>query len=86
VEGEVLTEFPADLGLLEASEPVYETLPGWGKSTVGARDFKDLPKEAQAYVDRLSELCLTDIGIISTGPDRLDTLIRSRSPVASWFA
>ena len=53
---------------------------------MGRRDFKDLPKEAQAYVDRLAALCNADVGIISTGPDREDTLIRSRSPVAAWFA
>jgi adenylosuccinate synthase len=83
---EVLNDFPADITVLESCEPVYETLPGWGVSTVGARDFKDLPKEAQAYVDRLSDLCGADIGIVSTGPDRDDTLIRSRSSVASWFS
>jgi adenylosuccinate synthase len=85
-DGDVLTEFPADLSILEACEPVYETLPGWATSTVGMRDFKDLPKEAQAYVERLSELCGADIGIVSTSPDREDTVIRSRSPVAAWFA
>jgi len=84
--GEVMTEFPADLTILEACEPVYETLPGWGTSTVGVRDFAGLPKEARAYVERLSELVGADIGIVSTGPDRDDTLIRSRSAVAAWFA
>ena len=71
--------------MLEACEPVYETLPGWKASTVGVRTFADLPKDARGYVERVSEVCGCDIGIISTGPDRDDTIIRSHSAVATWF-
>src|SRR5712691_1514967 len=53
--GETLTEFPADLSLLEGSEAVYETVPGWQTSTAGVRDFSMLPAAAQRYVARLSE-------------------------------
>jgi adenylosuccinate synthase len=85
-EGRTLEDFPADLSVLEACEPVYETLPGWRAPTGAARDFADLPRAAQAYVDRLSELARCEIGIVSTGPDRADTLVRARSAVSSWFA
>ncbi|HUG53256.1 MAG TPA: adenylosuccinate synthase, partial [Vicinamibacteria bacterium] len=81
-----LTDFPADLGLLEGAEPVYETLPGWLTSTVGVRDFAMLPAQAQRYVERFAELCGCEIGIVSTGPDRADTILRPQSAVASWFA
>jgi adenylosuccinate synthase len=84
-EGEALTELPSDIGVLEGCEPVYETMPGWRTSTVGVRDFNVLPPEAQAYVARLAELVGGDIGIVSTGQDRDDTIIRSTSPVAAWF-
>jgi len=84
-EGKVIEDFPADLSVLEACEPVYETLPGWGEATGGARDFADLPRAAQGYVGRLSELAGCEIGIVSTGPDREDTLVRARSAVSSWF-
>jgi adenylosuccinate synthase len=84
-EGRVIEDFPADLSVLEACEPVYETLPGWREPTGGARDFADLPKAAQAYVERLSELAGCEIGIVSTGPDRADTMVRAKSAVSSWF-
>jgi adenylosuccinate synthase len=85
VGGDVLREFPADISQLDGCQPVYETLPGWSASTVGARDVAALPKEAQRYVDRLAELVEAEIGIISTGPEREQTVIRSRSALASWF-
>jgi adenylosuccinate synthase len=85
-DGKTIEEFPADLSVLEACEPVYETLPGWSAPTGGARDFGDLPQAAQRYVERLSELARCEIGIVSTGPDRADTIVRSRSAVSSWFA
>ncbi len=83
--GETLTEFPADLSLLEGSEAVYETVPGWQTSTEGVRDFSMLPAAAQRYVARLSELCGCEIGIVSTGPERTATILRPQSAVASWF-
>jgi adenylosuccinate synthase len=84
-QGKTIEDFPADLSVLEACEPVYETLPGWSEATVAARDFTDLPQAARAYVDRLSELARCEIGIVSTGPDRADTIVRARSAVSSWF-
>ena len=83
--GETLHEFPADGSVLEACEPVYETLPGWSAPTAGMREFKQLPEAARRYVDRLAELSGCPIGIISTGPDRDHTIRRSQSPIASWF-
>ncbi len=56
-------------------EPVYEELPGWHDSTVGAKSFDDLPANAQAYVRRLESLVETSIDIISTGPDREETIV-----------
>ena len=85
-EGESITEFPADLSALEASEPVYETLPGWRTSTAGVRDFALLPAAARRYVERVSELVGCEVGIVSTGSDRAHTILRDKSAVASWFA
>jgi adenylosuccinate synthase len=84
-KGERIDEFPADMTVLEACEPIYETMPGWSTSTAGVRDFAMLPPEARRYVDRLSELVRAEIGLVSTGADRLDTLTRARSAIASWF-
>ena len=55
--------------------PSYEDLPGWQESTAGARVFKDLPKNAQAYVRRIEEAVEAHIAMISTGPDRHDTIV-----------
>ena len=55
--------------------PVYEELPGWGKSTAGARSYDDLPANARSYLDRMSTLCELPVDIVSTGAERDDTII-----------
>ena len=62
-------------GYYSEVSPVYEDLPGWQESTAGAREFKDLPKNAQSYIRRIEELVGAPIAMISTGPDRLDTIV-----------
>ncbi len=62
--------------------PVYETLPGWKESTVGKRAMEDLPANARAYLDRLGEACDVAIDIVSTGPDREETILL-RDPFAA---
>jgi adenylosuccinate synthase len=84
-EGRSLQEFPADVAVLEACEPVYETLPGWQSSTKGLRDWNALPATARRYVERLGELAGAPVGLVSTGPDRGDSIIRGQSAIASWF-
>jgi adenylosuccinate synthase len=84
-EGETLEEMPADTGVLEGCEPVYETLPGWKTSTVGVRDWAMLPENARRYVERLADLVGTEVGLVSTGPDREQTVLRGQSALASWF-
>jgi len=84
-EGERLQEMPADLEVLAACRPVYETLPGWQAATAGLRDIELLPGNARAYVERLAELSGCEIGIVSTGPERHDTIVRGSSAIASWF-
>jgi adenylosuccinate synthase len=56
-------------------EPVYEELPGWQQSTLGARRMADLPDAARAYLARIEEVVGASIGIISTGPDRDETIV-----------
>ena len=60
-------------------EPIYEEMPGWTKSTQGLREFKQLPKAAQNYLKRVEEICEVPIDMISTGPDRDETIV-SRHP------
>jgi adenylosuccinate synthase len=56
--------------------PVYETLPGWRESTVGAREFGALPDAARAYLDRIEALAGVPIAMVSTGADRDETILR----------
>jgi adenylosuccinate synthase len=84
-EGQRLDTMPADITVLEACEPIYETLPGWQAASAGARSFAALPENARRYVERLSELVECEIGIISTGADREDTILRDKSAIAAWF-
>ncbi len=67
---------PAGAEGLAGCEPVYEDLPGWEESTVGLRSEADLPRNARAYLDRLEALLETPIDLISTGPDRDETIVR----------
>ena len=55
--------------------PVYEVMPGWSESTFAAKRFDDLPQAAKNYIRRLEELVETRIDIISTGPDRVETIV-----------
>lgn len=56
-------------------EPIYEEVPGWKESTVGVREYDQLPANAKAYLKRIEEVVGCPIDIISTGPDRVDTII-----------
>lgn len=60
---------------LEGAKPIYQEFKGWQKSE-GAREFDALPQEAQEYIAKLEELCGAKVGIISTSPDRDDTIVR----------
>lgn len=61
----------------ETAEPVYETMPGWSEITFGVTQMGDMPEAARNYVDRLSALVEAPIDIISTGPDREQTIVLS---------
>ncbi len=65
------------LGAAEVSrcEPVYETMSGWPGSTVGIKEYDQLPKAAREYLARIEELCGVPIDMISTGPDREETIV-----------
>jgi adenylosuccinate synthase len=66
---------PSDVESWERIVPVYEELPGWRESTVGARRLEDIPENARAYIRRIEALTGVPIDIISTGPDRVETIV-----------
>jgi adenylosuccinate synthase len=75
VRGERRDLLPVGADALAICAPIYEELPGWKESTEGVKSFEDLPKNAQSYLRRLEVLVGAPIAIISTGPDRLETII-----------
>jgi len=70
----ILEVLPVDAALLAQCEPIYEVLPGWQQSTKGLTSWEALPKAAQRYLQRISELVDVPITMVSTGPDRIDTI------------
>ncbi len=66
---------PVGAESLTDCEPVYEDWAGWSDSTVGKTRFEDLPANAQKYLNRMQELCGVPVDIISTGPDRAETIV-----------
>jgi adenylosuccinate synthase len=78
VDGEVYTDFPADMQLLERAAPVYEWFEGWQAPTHTARQLGDLPAAARRYLDRLEALCEAPIAFVSVGTRR-DQIIDART-------
>ena len=74
-KGETLELNPLGADAFEQCEPVYEEMPGWSESTVGVKHIDDLPANARAYLDRMQEIVGVPVDIISTGPDRSETIV-----------
>ncbi len=79
LDGREVDAPPVGADQFEKCQPVYIDMPGWKESTVGARSLEDLPQAARDYLGRIETLSGTPIDIISTGPDRAETII-SRHP------
>jgi len=75
VNGRHLDYFPAGMADQAAARPVYETMEGWQESTMGARSWVDLPATAVKYVRRVEELIGAPVALLSTSPEREDTIL-----------
>ncbi len=75
IEGQVSEILPVGAEELERCEPVYEELPGWKESTVGINSHAALPKAARDYLKRIEDLAGVPIDLISTGPERDETIV-----------
>jgi len=74
--GEAFSDIlPVGADELARCEPVYEEMPGWTDSTVGIKNFEQLPKAAQNYLKRMEQICEVPVDMISTGPDREETIV-----------
>jgi adenylosuccinate synthase len=85
LDGRVCESLPAVSQDLRRVEPVYATLPGWRTSTLGTTEMSELPANARRYVDFLSEQIGVEIGLVSTGPERMQTIIVQSSALGGWL-
>ncbi len=75
LNGEIITEYPANLHIIEQCKPVYEELPGWSEDITGVRSLDELPENARKYVERIVELTGIQLMTFSVGPAREQTNI-----------
>ncbi|WP_193171702.1 adenylosuccinate synthase [Nisaea nitritireducens] len=75
LDGETLDYFPAGAGKQARVKPIYTTMEGWSESTFGARSWADLPANAVKYIRYLEELIETPVALLSTSPEREDTIL-----------
>jgi adenylosuccinate synthase len=85
LDGQAIDSFPAVSQDLRRVEPIYETLPGWKTSTEGITEIDALPAEARNYVEFLSTSIGVEIGLISTGPERGQTIVCQDSTLSNWL-
>src|SRR5699024_487472 len=74
-KGKFLDVLPYGAQAVAEAEPVLEELPGWSESTVGVTEYDKLPVNARRYLERIAELCDVPIDMVSTGPDRNETIV-----------
>ncbi len=75
IDGETFDYLPAGMKKQAAAQPIYEVVEGWSDSTQGARSWKDLPAAAIKYVRRIEELIAAPVALLSTSPERDDTIL-----------
>ena len=75
VDGQAVANPPIGADAYEQCKPVYIEVPGWSESTVGVRKYDDLPANARAYISKIEEVVGVPVDVISTGPDRVDTIL-----------
>jgi adenylosuccinate synthase len=73
--GKTRSTLPSGADDLAGCKPVYEEIPGWGKSTVGIKNYDALPENARRYLKRIEEITGVPVDMVSTGPDRAETII-----------
>jgi adenylosuccinate synthase len=86
LDGKELESLPSVSQELRRVEPIYARLPGWKTSTVGTTELDALPAEARRYVEFLSAQIGVEIGLVSTGPERSQTIIVQDSAMGQWIA
>jgi adenylosuccinate synthase len=76
-KGSLLQSFPPEIEVLNQCRPEYLTLKGWNRKTAGIQQIGQLPGLARDYLKRLGDLVEAEVSVVSTGPDRSETIIVS---------
>ena len=76
LDGKRIDDFPLDISLLDKCIPIYQDFSGWQDSTIGITEYSDLPDNARYYLEWIEDKLNTPIDIVSTGPDREQTIIK----------
>ena len=76
LDGEVIDDFPLDVSRLDDCKPIYKTFDGWASSSVGVISYDQLPSNARYYLEWIEDELNVPIDIVSTGPDREQTIIK----------
>jgi adenylosuccinate synthase len=84
VNGRRTTQFPSHVDDLRVAKPLYETMPGWQTEISDLRSIDDLPANARAYLDRLSELVGPPVEVVSVGADREQTMFVGETRAVGW--
>lgn len=79
-----LEEFPNETDFLRECHPLYEEIDGWQESTLGRTSIAELPKKCRAFLDRLETILGVDISILSTGPERDQTILLPTPTLKQW--
>ncbi len=86
-QGELLKFFPPEIRVLEECQPDYVSIRGWKQKTAGIQEFDQLPQLARDYIQRLSDIVHAEISVVSTGPDRRETIVTSpTAKLNSWLS
>jgi adenylosuccinate synthase len=75
LDGKIVDMLPVGADDVARCKPIYECIPGWSESTFGVSRWEDLPANARAYLKRLEVLCDVPVDIVSTGPERDETIV-----------
>ena len=76
LDGQRIDLLPMGADEVTRCEPIYESMAGWSGTTYGAQTWDELPPEARAYLHRIEEICEVSIDVVSTGPERDETILR----------
>ncbi|MBI5788388.1 MAG: adenylosuccinate synthase [Candidatus Schekmanbacteria bacterium] len=85
LNGKRIDYFPANIKQVEDCQPIYEEMPGWRCSTKGITDYNRLPEATRFYLKRIGELTGAEISLISTGPERDETIFCSGTLLDGWL-